>query len=200
MSATVRFWQSHSLILYFLYVSKQSKNEIKQPVSTFDASPDVSLQKTNSVMTYREIFLQADPQAINDAIGAQEMEFRGRKVRYKTQQGFDICKGFKFYAQGMRLDVSKEEEVQKILNDDECEPQFKWTRKQAQVFVTAKRGWLSTACEVLGFNQASNPDESVNEWLNRTSTVVSDNVNQLAANIISILITDNLKRYERFKS
>lgn len=151
-------------------------------------------------MTYRDIFLQADSHVVHEAIGTHEVEFRGRKLLLTTEEAFDICKGLKFYAQGMRLDVPEEEEVQKILNDDEHEPPFKWTRKQAQIFVAAKRGWLSAACEALGFNQTSNPDELVNEWLNRTTTVVSDNVNQLAADIISILITDNLKRYERLKS
>ena len=100
----------------------------------------------------------------------------------------------------MRLDVPEEEEVQKILNDDEHEHPFKWTRKQAQIFVAAKRGWLSAACEALGFNQTSNPDELANEWLDQTIPESSADVNQLAADIISILITDNLKRYERFKS
>ena len=145
-------------------------------------------------MTYKDIFLQADPHTVNDLFC--------RKVTYpyRTEQAFDICKGLKFYAKGMRLDVPEEEEIQKILNEDEHEPSFKWTRKQAQIFVASKRGWLRAACETLSVNQSSNPDELVNEWLNQTTTVVSDNVNQLAADIISILIKDNLKRYERFKS
>lgn len=151
-------------------------------------------------MTYREIFLHADPHAVHEAIGTHEVEFRGRKLRLTTEQAFDICKGLKFYAKGIRLDVPEEEEIQKILNDDEHKPQFRWTRKQAQVFVAAKRGWLRAACEALSCNQTSNPDELVNKWLDRTTAVAGINVNQLAADIISILIKDNLKRYERFKS
>lgn len=152
------------------------------------------------IMTYREIFLHADPHVVHEAIGTHEVELRGQKLRLTTEEAFDICKGLKFYAQGMRLDMPEEEEIQKILNDDEHKPQFRWTRKQAQVFVAAKRGWLRAACEALGCNQTSNPDELVNEWLNQTTAVVSDNVNQLAADIISILITNNLKRYERHQS
>ncbi len=151
-------------------------------------------------MTHREIFLHADPHVVHEAIGTHEVEFRGQKVHLTTEEAFDICKGLKFYAQGMRLDVPEEDDVQKILNDDKREPPFKWNRIQAQIFVESKKGWLRAACEALGFNQPSNQDEMVNEWLNQTIPVDSTDVNQLAADIISILITDNLKRYERFKS
>lgn len=78
-------------------------------------------------MTYRDILLQADPHVVHEAIGTHEVEFRGRKLRLTTEEAFDICKGLKYYAQGMRLDVPEEEEAQKIFNDDK--PQFKWTRK-----------------------------------------------------------------------
>lgn len=147
-------------------------------------------------MTYRDIFLQADPHVVHEAIGTHEVEFRGRKLRLTTEEAFDICKGLKFYARGMRLDVPEEEEVQKILNDDEHEPQFKWIRKQAQIFVAAKRGWLCAACEALGFNQAPNPDELVNEWLDQAVPDNSGDANKLATDIISRLITDNLNKYE----
>ena len=141
------------------------------------------------MMTYREIFLQADPHTVNDIFCCKFT------YPYRTEQAFNICKGFKFYAQDMRLDVSEEEEVQKILNDHK--PQFKWTRKQAQVFVVARRGWLSAACEALGYNQPHNPDDVVIEWLDQTIPDDGADVNQLAANIISKLIKDNIKRYER---
>ena len=152
------------------------------------------------MMTYREIFLQGDPHVVYEAIGTHEVEFRGRKLRLTVEQAFDICKGFKFYAKGMRLDVPEEEEIQKILNDDEHKPQFRWTRKQAQIFVAAKRGWLRAACEALGCNQTSNPDELVNEWLNQAMPDCSGDANKLATYIITKLIISNLLRYERFKS
>lgn len=142
-------------------------------------------------MTYREIFLHADPHTVNDLFCCKFT------YPYRTEQAFSICKGLKFYAQGMRLDVPEEEEVQKILNHDVHEPPFKWTRKQAQIFAAAKRGWLRAACEALGFNNAPNPDELVNEWLDQTTPDDSAAANLLAVNIISILI----KKYnERFKS
>lgn len=145
-------------------------------------------------MTYRDILLQADPHVVHEAIGTHEVEFRGRKLRLTTEEAFDICKGLKYYAQGMRLDVPEEEEAQKIFNDDK--PQFKWTRKQAQIFVAARRGWLRAACEVLGFNPTHNPDGLVIKWLDQTIPDDSADVNQQAANIISKLIIDNLNRYE----
>lgn len=138
-------------------------------------------------MTYREIFLQADPHVVHDALGTIEVEILGRKDHFITQGAFDICKGLRLYAQGEALKVSDEEWIQKILNDDN--PQFKYTPKQAGILVRGLKGYLSAACEALGFNNTSNPDELVNEWLNNTTTSPTPNINQLAATIISYLIT-----------
>ena len=146
-------------------------------------------------MTYRDIFLQADPCAVNDAIGAQGVEVKGLKVLFNTHQTFDICKGLKFFAQGEIRDESAEEALEKTLK---ANPRL--TIKQAKVLIAGLKGYLSAACEVLGFNQASNPDEFINEWLDQTMTDCSGDANKLAANIISKLIKDNIKRYERLKS
>lgn len=142
-------------------------------------------------MTYREIFLHADPRAVNDVVGAQEVKFRGRKVRLKTQLAFDICKGFKFYAHGERLDESEEEAFEKIVK---ANPRL--TPKQARVLKTGLRGYLSAACEALDIVHANNSDKLVNEWLNQPAPDESDGVNRLAANIISKLITENQNKYE----
>lgn len=142
-------------------------------------------------MTYRDIFLQADPHAVNDAVGAQEVEFSGRKVHFKTQLAFDICKGLKFYAQSERLDESDEEAIEKIVKEN---PRL--TPKQAQVLMTGLRGYLSAVCEALGFNQTPNPDKSVNEWLDQTVSEGFEDANKFATEIISQLITDNLNKYE----
>lgn len=142
-------------------------------------------------MTYRDIFLQADPRAVNDTVGAQEVEFRGRKVRFTTQQAFDICKGLKYYAKGERLDESDEEAIEKIVKDN---PRL--TIKQARVLITGLKGYLIVACEALGFKHDPNPDKSVNEWLDQTVPKGFEDANKFATEIISQLITDNLNKYE----
>lgn len=142
-------------------------------------------------MTYRDIFLQADPHAVSDAVGAQEVEFRGRKVRFTTQRAVDICKGLKFYAQGERLEEPEEDAYEKIVK---ANPRL--TPKQTRVLMTGLRGYLSTAVEAFGFNQAPNPDELVKEWLDQTMPDCFKSANQLASEIISKLITDNLNKYE----
>ena len=114
-------------------------------------------------MTYRDIFLQADPRAVNDAVGAQEVEFRGRKVRFTTQRAVDIRKGLKFYAQGERLEEPEEDAYEKIVK---ANPRL--TPKQARVLMIGLRGYLRAACEALNIDLANNPDELVNEWLDQT--------------------------------
>lgn len=142
-------------------------------------------------MTYRDIFLQADPRAVNDAVGAQEVEFRGRKVRFTTHQAFDICKGLKYYAKGERLDESDEEAIEKIVK---ANPRL--TPKLVQVLMTGLRGYLSAVCEALGFNRLPNPDELVNEWLDQTEPNGIEDANKLATDIISRIIMENLRKYE----
>ena len=142
-------------------------------------------------MTYREIFLQADPHIVNETFCRQFVPF------YRTGQAFDICKGLKFFSQGERYDKPKEIAIEKIIDSGK---KFKFTSKQANVILTGFRGFLEAALDALGFSNAPNPDELVNEWFDQKAPDCTENVNQLAADIISILITDKLKRYERFKS
>lgn len=142
-------------------------------------------------MTYREIFLQADPHAITDAIGAQDVEIKWLKVLCNTLQAFDICKGLKFLAQGKLLNESAEVALEKTLQANTC-----LTTKQARFLVTGIKGFLGAALEGLGFNQSPKPDELVNEWLDQTVPDSSDDTNKLATEIISKLITNRLNKYE----
>lgn len=130
-------------------------------------------------MTYREIFLQADPHIVNETFCRQFVPF------YRTGQAFDICKGLKFFSQGERYDEPKEIAIEKIINSGK---KFKFTPTQANVMLTGFRGLLGAALDALGFSSAPNPDELVNEWLNQTGPDGSGNVNQHAVNIISKLI------------
>lgn len=130
-------------------------------------------------MTYREIFLQADPHIVNETFCRQFVPF------YRTGQAFDICKGLKFFAQGERYDEPKEIAIEKIINSGK---KFKFTPTQANVMLTGFRGLLGAALDALGFSSAPNPDELVNEWLDQTVPDSSGNVNQHAVNIISKLI------------
>ncbi len=142
-------------------------------------------------MTYREIFLQADPHIVNEIYCRQFVPF------YRTGQAFDLCKGLKFFSHGERYDEPKEIAIEKIIHSGK---KFKFTPTQANVMLTGFRGFLEAALDALEFNSAPKPDELMNEWLDQTIPDDSADVNQLAADIISILITDKLKRYERFKS
>lgn len=142
-------------------------------------------------MTYREIFLYADPHIVNETFCRQFVPL------YRTEQAFDICKGLKFFAKGEKYEEPTEIAIDRIMNSGK---NFKFTPKQANVILTGFRGFLKAALEALGFSNAPNPDELVNEWLDQKAPDCSDNVNQLAADIITILITDNLKKSERFKS
>lgn len=130
-------------------------------------------------MTYREIFLHADPHIVNETFCRQFVPF------YRTGQAFDICKGLKFFSQGERYDEPKEIAIEKIINSGK---KFKFTPTQANVMLTGFRGLLGAALDALGFSSAPNPDELVNEWLDQTGPDGSGNVNQHAVNIISKLI------------
>lgn len=139
-------------------------------------------------MTYRDIFLQADPHIVNETFCRQFVPF------YRTGQAFDICKGLKFFAQGERYDEPKEIAIERIINSGR---KFKFTPTQANVMLTGFRGFLEAALDVLGLNNAPNQDELVNKWLDQTAPDGSENINQHAVNIVSILIQ---KHNERFKS
>lgn len=139
-------------------------------------------------MTRREIFLNADPQTVNDLFCRQSI------YPYRTGQAFYICKGLKFFAQGERYDEPKEIAIERIINSGK---KFKPTPKQAHVILTGFRGFLKAALDALGLNNAPIPDELVNEWLDQTAPDGSENINQHAVNIISKLIQ---KHNERFKS
>lgn len=133
-------------------------------------------------MTYRDIFLQADPHAVNDiTVGL---------VEYRTQGTFDICKGLKLFAQGEIYDADEATEIEKIRFSGK---KFPFTMKQAQVIRTGLKGYLSTALKALGINESHNRDELVNQWLNREIDSHT-NINLLANNIIAKL------EYERSKS
>lgn len=139
-------------------------------------------------MTYKDIFLQADPHTVNDLFC--------RKVTYpyRTQQAFDICKGLNFFAQGEMYDEPKEIAIGKIINSGK---KFKFTPTQANVMLTGFTGFLEAALDALGFSNAPNPDELVNEWFNQTEPDCSKDAKQTAINIISKLIQ---KHNERFKA
>lgn len=139
-------------------------------------------------MTRREIFLTADPHTVNDLYCRQFVPY------YRTEQAFDICKGFKFFAKGERTDEPEDVAIERIMNSGK---KFKFTNKQAHVILTGFRGFLEATLDVLGFSNAPNPDELVNEWLNQTDSDCSEDANQSAINIISKLIQ---KHNERFKS
>lgn len=139
-------------------------------------------------MTYREIFLHADPHIVNEIFCRQFVPF------YRTEQAFNICKGLKFFAQGERYDEPKEIAIEKIINSGK---KFKFTPTQANVMLTGFRGFLEAALDTLGFSNAPNPDVLVNEWLDQTAPDGSENINQSVINIISKLIQ---KHNERFKS
>lgn len=142
-------------------------------------------------MTRREIFLTADPHMVNDLYCCQFL------FPYRTGQAFDICKGLKFFAQGKRYDEPKEIAIEKIINSGK---KFKLTPTQANVMLTGFRGFFEAALDALGFSNAPNPDKLVNEWLNQAMLDCSGDANKLATYIITKLIINNLKRYERFKS
>jgi len=56
--------------------------------------------------------------------------------------------------------------------------------------LTGFKGFLNVALDLLGFNNAPNPDGLVNMWLYQTVSDGSEDANQFAVNIISKLITD----------
>lgn len=133
-------------------------------------------------MTYREIFLHADPHAVNDVtVGL---------TGCRTQGTFDICKGLKLFAQGEIYDADEATEIEKIRFSGK---KFPLTMIQAQVIRTGLKGYLSAALKALGINESPNRDELVDQWLNREIDSNS-NINILANNIIAQL------EYERLHS
>lgn len=133
-------------------------------------------------MTYREIFLQADPHTVNDIITGL--------TGCRTQGTFDICKGLKLFAQGEIYDADEATEIEKIRFSGK---KFPFTMKQVQVIRMGLKGYLSAALKALGINDVPNRDELVNKWLNR-GIDTHTNINLLANNIIAKL------EYERSKS
>lgn len=133
-------------------------------------------------MTYRDLFLHADPHAVNDiTVGL---------TGYRTQDVFDICKGLKLFAQGEIYDADEVTEIEKIRFSGK---KFQLTIKQAQVIRMGLKGYLRAALKALGINDAPNRDELVNQWLNREIDTHTD-INLLANNIIEKF------EYERLKS
>lgn len=100
---------------------------------------------------------------------------------------------FEIFAQGKRYDEPEDAAIERIINSGK---KIKFTNKQAHVILTGFKGLLEAALEALGFNQAPNPDELVNEWLDQAVPDNSGDANKLATDIISRLITDNLNKYE----
>lgn len=133
-------------------------------------------------MTYREIFLQADPHAVNDITAGL--------TGCSTQGTFDICKGLKLFAQGEIYDADEIAEIEKIRFSGN---KFPFTIKQAQSIRTGLKGYLRAVLEVMGIFEFPNRDELVNQWLNQEIHCYT-NINVLANNIISNL------EYERSKS
>ena len=138
-------------------------------------------------MTRREIFLKADPHIVND------LYCHRFTYPYKIEHAFNICKGLKFFAQGERYDEPKEIAIAKIIDSGD---RFKFTPKQVHNILTSFKSFLETAIDVLGFNNAPNPDLSVNEWLDQTVHDRSHDVNRHAVNIISELIEKQNKRFQ----
>lgn len=126
-------------------------------------------------MTYREVFLQADPLAVNDVtVGL---------TGCRTQGTFDICKGLKLFAQGAIYDADEEAEIERIRFSGK---RFQFTVKQAQVIRTGIKGYLGAALGALGISESPNRDDLVNQWLNREIDSYA-NINLMANNIISEL-------------
>ncbi len=124
-------------------------------------------------MTRREIFLQADPRAVNDVtVGL---------TGYRTQRTFDICKGLKLFAQGEVYDADEDAEIEKISQSGE---RFRYTLAQAQMIRTSVKGYLSAALKALGLAESPDRDVLVNQWLDVEYGSCS-NVNLIANNIIS---------------
>lgn len=133
-------------------------------------------------MTYREVFLQADPRAVNVVTTAL--------IGHRTQGDFDICKGLKLFAQGDIYDADEEEEIEQIRVSGK---KFPFTRTQAQVIRTGIKGYLNATLEALGIKESPDRDRLVNQWLDRETSCYTP-INLLANNIIT-----NLK-YERQQS
>lgn len=123
-------------------------------------------------MTYREIFLQADPRVVDDMIPGVK--------GYRTQGNFDICKGLKLFAEGEIFDTDEAVELERIRVSGK---KFLYTTIQAQLIRRSIKGYLSAALEALGINDSSTPDELANQWLNREIDDCTD-VNLTASNII----------------
>lgn len=131
-------------------------------------------------MTRREIFLQADPRAVNDVT----VGLAGHRI----QRTFDICKGLKLFAQGEVYDANEDAEIEKIRHSGE---RFRYTLAQAQMIRTSVKGYLSAALKALGLAEFPDRDVLVNQWLDVEYGSCS-NVNLIANNIITHL------EHERF--
>ncbi len=137
-------------------------------------------------MTRREVFLQADPQAIHDMIGFVEVDL-GRSVeRFRSERPFYICKGLKWFAEGIKYDVPKETVLSQIA---ETNCKFKFTELQLNSVYQGRQATLCSAIEALGLSNELMVDERINQWLDQTvMSKDGEDVNAVASNIISDLI------------
>lgn len=133
-------------------------------------------------MTYREIFLQVDPHCVGEVLGLCEVEVKGRKVRFRSEQAFDICKGLKFFAQGETYDEPETTAISKIL---EANPRL--TDKQARVMMTGIKGYLHAVIDAMFIDRTQNPDVAVNSMLDQECEIESD-VNDAAIKIIKNIL------------
>lgn len=104
-------------------------------------------------MTRREIFLQADPHAINDVIGFVEIDWDGSIERFRSERPFYICKGLNWFADGERYDIPKDEVLMQIA---EANRKFKLTELQLNFIYQRRHATLGTAIEALGLSNESN--------------------------------------------
>ncbi len=137
-------------------------------------------------MTRREIFLNADPYAVSDAIGIQDIEVCGKMTHHRIEEPFEVCKGLKWLAQRKRFGIDEQTAINKILN---AYGKFKMTPLQATVEYRGNRATLMTALEALGLTNCPSPDERVQEWLDQpVMTDYGSDASAIAIRIISELL------------
>lgn len=141
-------------------------------------------------MTYRDVFSQANPHAVHEALGWTEVEWDGELVRFRSERAFEVCKGLRLFADGYKYEVDEATEKEQIRRRN---PNPHLSAIHVQVIYNSLRSKAGAAIEALGIIGESNIDSQVQAWLDQDVSEHKDTkADEIAITILTELLKDKL--------
>lgn len=176
--------EKHLIHDFFNHYTSEAKMFAEQWLLDFMKCPE----KYRDV-TYREIFLHADPWKVQDIAcrNVVEVEIDGKLIAIRAEEFFEVCKGLNLFAKGERFEEDEQNAVEEILASP---GKFPSTRAQARVFYAGIKSAMKVAFEALDLSiRHYTIDECVSDWLDNAVFVNEDaDVNMIAAGEIENIL------------